>query len=86
LKSINEDKNKQKTYFYGAMLAVETIKYCKLKPRTVSELVDLMYGEDRKNTPSNIGRVFGCVEKLVESKVLVPKLNNGSLRFAFNNS
>jgi len=61
-----------------ALIGIKVITCCTERTRTVSDITKKIYGNVKEN---NIGRVFRIVEYLVTEKILIPKVNNGSLAF-----
>ena len=65
----------------GVILTAKIIGLLSEKPRTISEIVKEIYGKEARAYTNSAGRIFLCVETLVETKVIIPKMKDDKLKF-----
>ena len=65
----------------GAVLTAEVLGFLSNKPMTVSELVEQIYKNSSKDYVNSTGRIYYLIEQMVKSKLAVPKIIDGELKY-----
>jgi hypothetical protein len=75
---------KKKYRMDGVVLSSSIIGLVSQKPRTVGGLTNEIFGDKAYNNKAYTGRVYDCIEKLVENKMVVPLIEFNQLKYKLN--